>query len=74
MASSNKLAVRAHRQLLLLHGEGPGGRQCRDCRNLERQSMESSWFKCRLVAPTGPAGDWRAGWESCGAFEEVKDG
>ncbi len=52
-----------------LHGAGPEGAACRRCVFLSRHRQAGTWLKCdRAGSRQRPAGDWRARWPACGAY------
>jgi hypothetical protein len=61
--------------LLPIFGEGPEGVTCRSCRHLYRVGgIAKHVLKCDLRRVTsGEATDHRAGWPSCGRYEEGRE-
>ena len=49
--------------------------QCKNCKSFLRLNIHNkTYFKCaRYKVTSGPATDWRAGWQACGKFETVEE-
>lgn len=53
------------------HGEGPPGRQCKDCKHLGYTEHNKRYYKCELRGVTSSATtDHGYRWPACGKFEE----
>jgi len=64
----NLAAVKAHFQLIGLHGK-TAGQRCKNCSHFITRAFSKNYFKCtKMKTSTGPATDWRANWEACGLF------
>ena len=54
-----------------LHGVSPGNK-CGDCKHFARFQFSNVYRKCLLYGNTsGPATDWKAGYQACGKWEAV---
>lgn len=54
-----------------LHGKGPEGATCGDCREFYVKQFAGTYRKCRLFGTSGgPGTDWQMRWPACGKFQK----
>jgi hypothetical protein len=68
-------ALKAHKQLIRLHGEGPPNASCGMCKHLHRYRRSGRWSKCNLTQWTNSeATDWSTLASACGKYQRDTDG
>jgi len=71
LTADNARAIKAHKQLLAIHGESSGNK-CKNCEYFFVRHFGKKYFKCDKSGPSsGPATDWRANWIACGLFNKI---
>lgn len=66
----NYKAVKAHSQLLRIHGSVPD--TCGNCAFFRTREFSKTYFKCLKINNTSSAStDWRKRWLACGLFQST---
>lgn len=69
----SRLAAQRLAKMHKAHGYGPPDTPCKNCVHLRRHQQGKTWMKCsKARMSSSEATDWRAGWPSCGLYEETK--